>query len=125
MVSTESGRSIGAGLDSPALLAVKHKRNFPVASHLLARDVRSSLMAIYGFARLTDDLGDEVDGDRLSHLDWLEAELDRAAVGSTTHPVLQQLTPLIRGLALSLEPFRDLIEANRMDQRVTRYLQLR
>jgi squalene synthase HpnC len=87
----------------------------------LARDVRSNLMAIYGFARLTDDLGDEVDGDRLSHLDWLEAELDRAAVGSATHPVLRQLTPLIRGLALSLEPFRDLIEANRMDQRVTRY----
>jgi squalene synthase HpnC len=28
---------------------------------------------------------------------------------------------VIRGLDLSLEPFRDLLEANRMDQRVTRY----
>ena len=95
--------------------------NFPVASRLLTGDVRASLMAIYGFARLTDDIGDEASGDRLAHLDWLEAELDRAAAGSATHPVMRQLTPVIRGLALSLEPFRDLIEANRMDQRVTRY----
>ena len=32
---------------------------------------------------------------------------------------------MIRGLDLSLDPFRDLIEANRMDQRVTRYRELR
>ncbi len=122
MVTTESGRSIGGDFDAPALLAWKARNeNFPVASHLLARDVRANLMAIYGFARLTDDLGDEAEGDRLAHLDWLEAELDRAGVGDATHPVLRQLTPVIRGRALSLEPFRDLIEANRMDQRVTRY----
>src|SRR5271157_190516 len=99
MVSTESGRSIGGDFDAPALIASKaRKENFPVASHLLARDVRANLMAIYGFARLTDDLGDEASGDRLAHLDWLEAELDRAAVGRATHPVLRQLTPVIRGL---------------------------
>jgi squalene synthase HpnC len=78
-------------------------------------------MAIYGFARLTDDLGDEAEGDRLAMLDWLEAELDRAAAGRATHPVLQQLTPVIREFALSLDPFQALVEANRMDQRVTRY----
>ena len=78
-------------------------------------------MAIYGFARLTDDLGDEAEGDRLAYLDWLESELERAAAGSAANPVLQQLTPLIQGLDLSLDPFRSLIEANRMDQRVSRY----
>ena len=122
MVSTESGRSIGGDFDAPALLVLKaRKENFPVASHLLPRDVRANLMAIYGFARLADDLGDEAEGDRMAYLDWLEAELDLAAAGRAHHPVLRQLTPVIRGLDLSLEPFRGLVEANRMDQRVTRY----
>ena len=122
MVSTESGRSIGGDFDAPALLARKARNeNFPVASHLLPRDVRASLMAIYGFARLADDLGDEAEGDRLALLDWLESELDRAAAASATHPVLRQLTPVIRGLDLNVDPFRCLIEANRMDQRITRY----
>ncbi|MHB8378550.1 MAG: squalene synthase HpnC [Acidimicrobiales bacterium] len=95
--------------------------NFPVASRLLPRDVRSSLMAIYGFARLTDDVGDEAHGDRLKLLDGLEAQLDLAASGDATDPTFQRLSPVIRNLNLPLSPFRRLIEANRMDQRVSRY----
>jgi len=116
------GLPLGGDLDAPDLLAAKAAReNFPVASYLLPREARASLMAIYGFARLTDDLGDEAEGDRLALLDWLEQELERAAAGNAVNPVLVALTPVIRGLDLGLEPFRDLIEANRMDQRVTRY----
>jgi len=63
------------------------EENFPVASHLLPRRVRSQLLAIYGFARLADDIGDEAEGDRLAQLDWLEAELQLAASGEATHPV--------------------------------------
>jgi squalene synthase HpnC len=119
---TETDLPFGGDFDAPETLATKAaKENFPVASHLLPREARESLMAIYGFARLTDDLGDEAEGDRLALLDWLEADLERAATGKATHPVLQQLTPVIRGLHLSLEPFSQLIEANRMDQRVTHY----
>jgi len=103
------------------LAAKARHENFPVASRLLPREARAGLMAIYGFARLTDDLGDEAEGDRLAMLDRLEADVDRAAAGNATHPVLQKLTPVIRNFELSLDPFRALIEANRMDQRVTRY----
>jgi squalene synthase HpnC len=92
-----------------------------VASILLPRRVRSHLLAIYGFARLADDIGDEVEGDRLAQLDWLESELERAAAGSATHPILVQLMPTLAQLHLPLEPFRALIEANRVDQRVNRY----
>ena len=38
------------------------RENFPVALRLLPRDVRTNLMAIYGFARFTDDIGDEAEG---------------------------------------------------------------
>jgi squalene synthase HpnC len=97
------------------------RENFPVASRLLPRDVRSNLMAIYGFARLTDDIGDEAEGDRMALLDWLDDELSLAAEGQAIHPVFRRLTPVIRDLDLNLEPFRNLIEANRVDQVVTRY----
>jgi squalene synthase HpnC len=95
--------------------------NFPVASRFLPRAARANLMAIYGFARLTDDVGDEAEGDRLKLLDGLDAQLELAARGDATDPTFQRLTPVIRDLGLSLDPFRRLIEANRMDQRVSRY----
>jgi squalene synthase HpnC len=95
--------------------------NFPVASRLLPKEIRSRLMAIYAFARLTDDIGDEAEGDRLALLDWLDDELTLASEGRAIHPVFQRLTPVIQDLGLSLQPFRSLIEANRVDQRVTRY----
>jgi squalene synthase HpnC len=122
LATKESGLPLGGEFDAPDQMETKARNeNFPVASRLLPKDARASLMAIYGFARLTDDLGDEAEGDRLAKLDWLEAELGRAATGQASHSVLCQLAPVIRRLHLSLDPFRDLIEANRMDQRVTRY----
>jgi squalene synthase HpnC len=95
--------------------------NFPVASRLLPRAQRGHLMALYGFARLADDIGDESSGDRLAELDWLEGELDRAFAGVATHPVLVRLEPTIRACNLRRQPFLDLIAANRQDQTVTSY----
>lgn len=95
--------------------------NFPVASWLLPRAVREDLMAIYGFARLTDDIGDEATGDRMAQLDWLDAELDRAARGEASHPVLRRVSGTIAAHGLALDSFRDLIAANRQDQHVRRY----
>jgi len=95
--------------------------NFPVALRLLPRGVRDHLLAVYGFARLADDIGDEAQGDRLELLDWLSAELDRACRGVASHPLLARLTPTIRQFDLPLDPFLRLIEANRRDQVVRRY----
>jgi squalene synthase HpnC len=95
--------------------------NFPVASRLLPRRERAHLLAIYGFARLLDEIGDSIAGDRAQALDWLEAELDRAFAGSATHPLLVRLQPTLRECGLAREPFARLIEANRVDQRVARY----
>jgi squalene synthase HpnC len=95
--------------------------NFPVASWFLPRAERDHLLAIYGFARLADDIGDEAEGDRMALLDWLDAELDRAVMGEATHPLLRRLAATITQCELPLQPFRDLIEANRRDQVVHRY----
>ena len=54
---------------------------------MLPRQIRRQLLAIYGYARFVDDIGDLAPGDRLAQLDGLEAELDRALAGTATHPV--------------------------------------
>jgi squalene synthase HpnC len=102
-------------------MAQARSENFPVASLVLPKAVRAHLLAIYGFARLTDDIGDEAEGDRLAQLDWLEADLHRAAEGRASHPLLQRLSPTLIDLDLPLQPFVDLIEANRIDQQVSAY----
>jgi squalene synthase HpnC len=95
--------------------------NFPVASRLLPRHQRGHLLALYGFARLADDLGDEAPGDRLAALDWLQGELDLAFSGNAQHPLLRALQATLRDCRLPRQPFLALIEANRQDQRVSRY----
>ena len=102
-------------------MARAHSENFPVASRVLPRPVRAHLLAIYGFARLADELGDSAPGDRLAELDRLEAQLDLAFDGRADHPLLVRLTPTLRECALPRGPFARLIEANRVDQQVSRY----
>jgi squalene synthase HpnC len=109
------------GLDPGTVLGQAQAENFKVASRLLPRRVRGHLLAVYGFARLTDDIGDESIGDRLAQLDWLEADLARARTGGALHPIVRRLAPTIVELGLPLGPFNDLIQANRIDQSVSRY----
>jgi squalene synthase HpnC len=115
------GDAPGGAPTAEAVMARAQGENFPVASRVLPRRVRSHLLAVYGFARLVDELGDSVQGDRPAALDWLEGDLDRAFQGRAEHPLLARLAPTIRECALPREPFARLIEANRVDQRVTRY----
>jgi squalene synthase HpnC len=95
--------------------------NFPVASRVLPRSEREHLLAVYGFARLVDELGDSAPGDRLQALDWLEAELAAAYEERAEHPLMQRLARTVTARQLPRGPFERLIEANRVDQRVSRY----
>jgi len=116
-----------APIDAPAAEAVMARaqtENFPVASRALPRRERRHLMALYGFARLVDELGDSGErpaAERLAALDWLERELDRAFRGEAEHPLLVRVGETVRECSLTREPFARLIEANRVDQRVGRY----
>src|SRR5712692_2051438 len=109
-------------METAEVAARARTENFPIASVLFPRELRPHLRAIYGFARLVDILGDEVEGDRLAALNELERELD-ACYGESapSWPVMRRLEPTIRAFSLPREPFLRLIEANRMDQRVSEY----
>ena len=122
MIVTSPAPLVAQAPTRDAVMAQSGSENFPVASYLLGRRQRGHLLAIYGFARLVDDLGDEVTGDRRALLDWLEAELDRLYAGTEVeHPVMRSLGATVAACRLPAEPFRRLIEANRRDQTVTRY----
>ncbi|HLH15171.1 MAG TPA: squalene synthase HpnC [Solirubrobacteraceae bacterium] len=100
------------------------RENFRVAGAVLGPRRARQLMAIYGFARLVDDVGDECGGDRGALLDLLELELRRTFAlepGGPEHPLMRALELTVRECELPIGPFERLIEANRRDQVVTRY----
>ncbi|UOB08846.1 squalene synthase HpnC [Streptomyces sp. HP-A2021] len=119
-------------------LAKAAGENFPVAPFFLPRAWRTDLMAVYGFARLVDDIGDgdlapggadahllgvspQEAEDRLVLLDAFEADLRRVFDSTPRHPLLRRLQPTVRRRCLTPEPFLGLIAANRQDQLVGRY----
>lgn len=124
---------------SRAVLDKAARENFPVAPVFLPRAWRRDLMAVYGFARLVDDIGDgdlaaggrtdavllgldaDTADDRIAMLDGFEADLRRVFDGTPRHPLLTALQPTVRKHSLTPEPFLGLIAANRQDQQVRRY----
>jgi squalene synthase HpnC len=115
--------------------------NFPVAPFFLPRAWRDDLMAVYGYARLVDDIGDgdlapggadarhlgvgpDLADDPLALLDAFEADLRRVfdlSGDAPRHPLLRALRPAVARRSLTPEPFLGLIAANRQDQLVRRY----
>jgi len=134
---TAAGTARASGPERTTLDKAAYE-NFPVAPFFLPRAWRTDLMAVYGFARLVDDIGDgdlapggadarllgvapEQAEDRLVLLDAFEADLRRVFGATPRHPLLRRLQPTVRRAGLSPEPFLGLIEANRQDQLVKRY----
>jgi squalene synthase HpnC len=122
--------------------------NFPVALRLLPARYRRHLMAVYRFARTVDDIGDAAlpataglvtapaDGtrhpddqhpddqtaERLRLLDELDDDLGRLYRGQDPClEVIGQLAATVAECGLPSQPLRDLIQANRQDQLVSRY----
>jgi squalene synthase HpnC len=104
--------------------------NFPVALRMIPARYRAHLFALYCFARLTDDLGDqakdqqnqETSAFRLKLLDDFEADIDR--IYNCEQPLTPALAPLadtVRACDIPQAPLNALIQANRQDQLVSRY----
>jgi squalene synthase HpnC len=111
-------------LDVASVAKRARGENFPVASLAFPRQLRPHIRALYAYARLVDILGDELDGGppaRLAALNELEREVNAAFAGQASWSVLVEAQPTIREFDLPREPFMRLIEANRMDQRISDY----
>ena len=113
--------------DVPAALAwceryaKRQYENFTVVSWFLPKQLRPGMYAVYAFCRFSDDLGDRAPGDRLALLDEWERELERGLSGRGRHPISIALGRVAQDRALTPDPFRRLIQANRRDQTQTRY----
>ncbi len=121
MVTTEPPWS--AEEHERALDGLARRENFPIATRLLPRRHRADLRAVYGFARLVDDIGDEAPrAQRAALLDSVDDDLDLVFKGRTPGlPQLRSLAGTVRARGIPEEPFRLLVQANRQDQVVNRY----
>ena len=122
---------------SLAVAAKASAENFPVALRVLPRRYRAHLTALYGFARLVDDLGDEplpglppdvsaetITQTRLALLDALQRDVAKIYAEGAGEPELDAIKALkatVSDCGIPRKPFDDLIQANRQDQLVTRY----
>ncbi len=119
---------------SLAVAAKASAENFPVALRVLPKRWRAHLTALYGFARLTDDIGDEplpgmprdatqetITATRLKLLDELQSDVARIYDDEAPEPDLEAIKALkrtVKDCAIPAKPFYDLIQANRQDQLV-------
>ncbi|NYT76861.1 squalene synthase HpnC [Alcaligenaceae bacterium] len=112
-------------------MAVDHYENFPVASLLLPRRLRTPVKNLYRFARSADDIADEGDAQPSQRLALLASYRDalqqigqgrlHLAPDDPRHAVFEPLAQTIRQHALPLQPFFDLLSAFEQDVTTTRY----
>ena len=103
----------------------RHGENFTVVSWFLPRELRAPMFAVYAFCRYTDNIGDETEGspeDRVARLNLWQEDLERGFAGDRPqHPINIALQRVAETKPLKADPFRRLIEANRLDQQKSRY----
>ncbi len=99
----------------------RHDENFPVAFLLLPRDLRADMRAIYAFCRTVDNIGDGPGQHRMAALDHFELDLHRCWDGTPDDPRLRALAAAVRRHAMDPDPFLRLVDANRLDQRQSRW----
>jgi phytoene synthase len=104
----------------------EHGKTFHLMAKLLGPERGSAIAALYGFARVADDLvderapGDTPDRIRLK-LREMQEELRRAADGRSVQPRFVVLGETVRRYQIPFEPFDDLIAGLEMDLEARRY----
>lgn len=125
-----------AGITRPALRAAyttcralnaHHGRTFFLATRLLPRERRPAVHALYGFARHTDEIVDDLRDTssptaKATRIDALTADLTTALRGGeAAHPVLAALADTVARYGIDHRHFTDFLAAMRMDTHVTGY----
>lgn len=102
----------------------RYGRTYFLATRLLPADRRPSVHALYGFARLADEIVDNAiaPGDPGRALDTLEKALTEAFAGAPpAHPVLMALVDTVRRHDIDESLFTGFLASMRMDLTVTGY----
>jgi squalene synthase HpnC len=125
MAAVDTGRAVEQK-SADAVQALAAHENFPVALRLLPGRYRRHLMAVYVFARTVDDAGDRAPvADRSRLLAELEDDVRalyaRGGAAEPASAAVRGLTSTVQQCSIPMQPFIDLIEANRQDQVVSRY----
>ena len=118
---TGNALDIASAYEACRKLAASSYENFNVGSRFIKSRLRPHFYSIYAFCRLVDDLGDEVESDRMEMLERWEQELMLCYSGSPNLVWFQALQHTIDEFDIPPEPFLRLIEANRRDQQDSRY----
>lgn len=105
-------------------ITAKSKTNFLYSFSLLPREKNEAINTVYAFCRQTDDIADnEVDTKEIKykkiHL-WRD-ELEKALLGNSSYPLLNQLNKIIRKFKIPVEPFFELIKGVEADLQTSRY----
>jgi 15-cis-phytoene synthase len=106
-------------------LNARHGRTFYLATRLLAPAQRPAVHALYGFARLADDILDDLDSTlgTAAKAERLQRLSDQffGGDGRDGDPVLAAVIHTARGYRIPLELFSDFLSSMRMDLTVTDY----
>jgi len=108
-----------AELRTEDILARSAGENFPVAFRWLPNGRADELMAIYGFARLVDQIGDAAEGDRLVLLEAVLRDLEQSQSRGARHPIIDRYASVAAKHSFPFELAERLVEANRRDQQPT------
>ncbi|MFD4368828.1 phytoene/squalene synthase family protein [Rhodococcus sp. NPDC058521] len=102
-----------------ARITAEHGRTYFLAARLLPRARRSAVHALYGFARVVDDLVDQNRQADVRVLDTIENRLCERSTPSASVPALDPVLPAFHDAVtrfdIPVEYFRAFLESMRMD----------
>jgi squalene synthase HpnC len=96
-------------------IAAAHYENFPVGSILIPRDTRKYFYSVYSFARIADDIADELafsdTEQRVAALQSFLGILDSTYDATLTNPIAMAVRDTMKAKDVPIEPFEKLIAA--------------
>ena len=106
-----------------AAITKSSNTSFYYSFAVLPKQKRDAISAVYAFCRYTDDIVDEGtdDGAKSILLRKWRMELGQALRGTSTYPLLNQLSATARKFNIPVDHFYDLIRGMEIDLAKTRY----
>ncbi|PCI40140.1 MAG: squalene synthase HpnD [Elusimicrobia bacterium] len=104
--------------------APQKSSNFYLGFLFLSKQRQEALGAVYGFARVVDDIvdgGEFSDEEAAKELDFWDQEVERLFEGKQEHPITIAIEPHVKRFNLPEEGFVELVKGVRMDLEKSRY----